>query len=338
MQDRDCGGVELSRVGRLGLRPTAHLAYCSAPVDPETRARPRRMRLSVSQSLAPDRQLFSRVELVVILLLIGILGNASNAECEAGKLDDVRDEIRNGPDDREPRQRSRSHTHDCDDDPPGFFSRLMGDTVVFTTSAPWWLPRSLLEDTGEWSTFPPAPYAEDHPGYLVIDAVDPLGTDNWSVRLSTEYGTDFGDLSRIGAHLLVDTSSRFGVETEWNQWIEASPVGDDSLATGDFNLIYRFAQHERVQFRSGLGLNWLADAGRGDIGFNFTYGVDVFPAQPLTLSAVLDVGSLGDALYFHGRSTVGVVWGPAEIFTGYDYQRIGRVNLQGLVAGVQVWF
>jgi len=195
-----------------------------------------------------------------------------------------------------------------------------------------------LADEGEWATFPSAPYAEDHPGYLVIDAVDPTGTDNWFVRLSTEYGTDFGNLSRIGSRLLIDSSSRFGLETEWNQWLESSTTGDDSLATGDFNLTYRFAQHEQVQFRSGLGMNWLADSGRVDVGFNFTYGVDVYPNRPYSFSAVLDVGSLGDALFFHGRSTVGVVWGPAELFTGYDYQRIGQVDLQGVVAGAQIWF
>ncbi len=54
--------------------------------------------------------------------------------------------------------------------------------------------------------------------------------------------------------------------------------------------------------------------------------------------ATMDLGSLGDALFFHFRSTAGVMIGPAELFTGYDYQRIGNVNLQGLTVGLSLWF
>lgn len=259
--------------------------------------------------------------------------------CRAGVLDEVRSEVREGDDDPKPKTKPRRSRHDdCDDDPPGFFDQLISNTVLFTVTAPWWLPRLSCADDGGWASFPPAPYAQGHPGYLVIDPIDPAGTDGWSLRLSSEYGTDFDDLSRIGTRLFVDTSHRIGIDTEWNQWIESAPAGTDDLATGDFNLVYRFAQHERVQYHSGLGMNWLADDAGSEFGFNFTWGVQAFPRDPFVFDAVMDVGSLGDAFLFHFRTSAGVIWGPAEIFAGYDRLRIGRTDLQGVMAGVRFWF
>jgi hypothetical protein len=259
--------------------------------------------------------------------------------CRAGVLDQVRSEVRD--DDDEPKsktKRSRSRDDHCDDDAEGFFDRLIGNTVLFTVTAPWWLPRLACGDDGGWASFPPAPYAQGHPGYLVIDPIDPAGTDGWSLRLSSEYGTDLDDLDRIGTRLLVDTSRRIGIDTEWNQWIERTPTGTDSLVTGDFNLVYRFAQHERVQYHTGVGMNWLADEVGSEFGVNFTWGVQAFCRDPFVLDAVVDVGSLGDAFLFHFRASAGVVWGPAEIFAGYDRLHIGDATLQGVLAGVRFWF
>lgn len=259
----------------------------------------------------------------------------------AGVLDEVRGEVRDDDDEPKPKKkrgRSRSDHDHCDDDPPGFFEQLIGNTLLFGATAPWWGPRLALADDGGWAAFPPAPYAQGHPGYLVIDPIDPAGTAGWTLRLSSEYGTNFDDLDRIGTRLVVDTSSRFGFDAEWNQWIESTPAVTDDLATGDFNLVYRFAQHERLQFHSGLGMNWLADDAGSDFGVNFTWGVQAFPRDPFVFDAVLDVGSLGDAFLLHFRTTAGVVWGPAEIFAGYDRQHIGDATLQGVLAGVRFWF
>ena len=295
----------------------------------------------------------SRIPLLVrttvggLFLLATFAGRSKN--CFAGKLDEVREEVREGDEDEQTRTQptiptfpttpgwSSSATSEDDRDHP--FRDFVNTTVVFSTSAPWWLPHyALRDDFLNWTDDPTAPYAEGHDGYLVINDPDTLDTRWWAARISTEYGTNFGSLSRIGTRLIFDTSTRFGFDTEWNQWIEATPLGNDSLATGDFNLVYRFAQSERVQFYSGAGVNWLADSARSDFGFNLTYGVEAFPTDPLVLAATIDLGSLGDAVFFHFRSTAGVMVGPGELFTGYDYQRIGNVNLQGLLLGIRFWF
>src|SRR5690606_20030843 len=268
-----------------------------------------------------------------VLLCAGIgLGAAAGTPrfCGAGVLDEVRGEVRDDDDESQPkekRRRSHSDHDDCDNDPSGVFEKLIGETLLFGVTVPWWGPRVVLADDGGWASFPPAPYAEGHPGYLVIDPIDPAGTDGWMLRLSSEYGTDFDDLDRIGARLVIDTSARSGIDTEWNQWIESTPTGTDDLATGDFNLVCRFARHERLQYHTGLGMNWLADDAGSDFGVNFTWGVQAFPRDPFVVDAVIDIGSLGDAFLLHFRTSAGVVWGPAEIFTGYDRQHIGNATL-----------
>lgn len=162
---------------------------------------------------------------------------------------------------------------------------------------------------------------------------------HWSCRLRAEYTSDFNDLSRIGGHLLLSSTSRFGVDTGFDYLQEELPGGGhDYLTLGDFNLVYRFAQSEHLQFRAGVGFNWLSDEIDTDFGFNFTYGADFFPIRPWVVSATLDLGTLGNAGLFHFRTTAGVIIHGCEVYTGYEYHAIGSTRINGLVGGVRVWF
>jgi hypothetical protein len=82
----------------------------------------------------------------------------------------------------------------------------------------------------------------------------------------------------------------------------------------------------------------MSDPAQTRWGFNFTYGADFFPVRPLVLSTALDVGDLGWAAVVHGRGTVGLIHRGGEVFAGYDFLRIGSVNLQGPVLGLRFWF
>ncbi len=55
-----------------------------------------------------------------------------------------------------------------------------------------------------------------------------------------------------------------------------------------------------------------------DLGFNFTYGADFFPAKPWVFSAVLDAGTHRQAGLFRFRSTAGVVYRSVELYSGYE--------------------
>ena len=148
-----------------------------------------------------------------------------------------------------------------------------------------------------------------------------------------------GDVDRFGGRLVLDTASRLGLDTETNYWHETfSNGGSDQLWTGDANIVFRFAQSEKTQFRAGVGVNWLADSGIGDVGFNFTYGADWFPRKPWTVSTVFDMGTIGTGTLFHNRTTAGVMLGPVEAFAGYDYFQLGSAKFHGPVAGVGIRF
>lgn len=62
------------------------------------------------------------------------------------------------------------------------------------------------------------------------------------------------------------------------------------------------------------------------------------PVKPLVISTVLDAGTLGHAGVIHARLTGGVLRSRWEAYLGYDFLRIGSVNLQGPLLGVRFWF
>ena len=146
---------------------------------------------------------------------------------------------------------------------------------------------------------------------------------------------DGAGIARYGGRLLLDSESRFGLDTETNYWTQSRTLGNqEQLWTGDLNIVYRYAESEHFQWRAGAGMNWLADRGYNREGFNFTYGVEWFPAKPWTVSSVFDIGTLGSGTLVHNRTTVGVMMGPVEAFAGYDYFAVDKAHFQGPVAGL----
>ena len=185
----------------------------------------------------------------------------------------------------------------------------------------------MLGDSGELGFFPDHPY-DDAEGSLLFDKT-PSGAHDTQIILQGQYGDDFGGVSHANGRLIIDTAWRFGIDTEFfYRHEDGNP--DDELWTGDFNLIWRFAQSEALQFRTGVGFNWLADRSDDDYGFNFTYGADLFPGDPWVLSGTLDWGRIGEATLFHGRTTIGVTQNGWGFFTGYDYFNVGGAGLHAL--------
>ncbi len=41
---------------------------------------------------------------------------------------------------------------------------------------------------------------------------------------------------------------------------------------------------------------------------------------------------------FHGAASLGVMWKRVEFFSGYDYRKIGPVELEGPLFGARVWW
>ncbi len=281
------------------------------------------------------------------LIVVMMAALQSDSVANADDLRRLREDVRtprekpsqSNVSDEEQRKKNDPLRDDDDADLP-ILGELFGGAMLFTASAPFWYPHYVLNDDYEYQThFPEFPYVDDWDGHLVIHfpSVEPLRS--WSGRWRSEYGDGFDGMSRIGGHLLVDTASRFGFDSEWNHRRQKlSNGGHDSLSTGDFNVFLRFAQSEKIEFRTGIGLNWLDDSIDTNYGFNFTYGVDVFPAKPWVLSTTIDWGTLGRASLFHSRTTVGLLLDRYEFFTGYDYFRVGSVDIDGIVGGIRIWF
>jgi hypothetical protein len=301
--------------------------------------------------------------LLPLTLWIGCLlaGETSSAQ---GLLQGLRDDVRSASGDsardggkgdehaKKPRDKdcdgSSNWLDDDQDDADTSLVLGIGKLAFWAATSPVWLPKSLLDDTSfDPGCFARYPYRCDLDGYMAPDEefirqqYPWLESDRyaWMVRLRGEYGGDFDDMSRAGGQLLFDTASRWGIDAEANYLREQSPPDRrDQLWLGDANLVYRFAQSPKLQMRTGLGMNWLADEFGSDVGFNFTYSGDFLPADPWIVSAEIDWGKLGHAGLFHGRATVGVHFHRLEVYAGYDYLDVGDTQINTAVSGVRIWY
>lgn len=224
---------------------------------------------------------------------------------------------------------------DDEDDSLSSFGFQIG---AMTISCPYWLPIAIVGDQYDTAAeFATAPYANDRSGR--IDLAPDDGTSSFAARLTTEVGSNLGDTVSLGGRLQLDTSVRLGLDTEFFTRIEDRPTGQETIDTGDVNLVFRFAQSERAEFYSGVGMNYLLDNVGGDeFGFNFTYGADFYPVKPIVLSSSFDLGRLGGATLFHGRATVGAVIHRVELYTGYDVCSVGGVALHSWITGLRFYF
>ncbi len=269
------------------------------------------------------------------------------AVAQDGTLSTIRQDVREGepasparlpPPDAPSRTSNSGSDPDLPLDPSLFLAGAMFAGVA--ASSPIWGPIALTqeEDIVGSGYFPRFPY-NDFDGYIQSRDT-PSQTKPWSVRFDAEYAETFDSLDNVlGGHLLIDTAPRFGLTASYTHLEER--LADDSrdrLELGDCNLVYRFAQCDWAEFRTGLGANWMADSRQTDLGFNFTYAADFFPRKPWVVSAVFDWGTLGRAGLFRFRTTAGVVFYGVETYVGYEYTDIGLAHWNALVAGLRFWF
>lgn len=277
-------------------------------------------------------------------LLAGLLrcGACSYAD---DKLDSIRGEVEEPSHDKPAKDSPKGpkfgfswSSSDCDDDSDDSFDLFMVKFVGVVVTAPWWGPHVALEgDESKPAQFPAAPYTT-HEGYLSLDQ-DRAHTDNWSGRLSVDSASNFDGISSMSGRLRIDTQFRLGIDSEWVSLHEQRAGPDDSLNRGDLNLVMRFAQSERAQFHSGIGMNWLTGSGDPDFGFNFTYGADFFPVDPVVVSTTFDLGNVGNATLTHFRSTIGMMMlERVHVYTGYDYLNIEGNSIHSLLSGIEIWF
>lgn len=250
-------------------------------------------------------------------------------------------------DQSERNRKNRSNlSQDSDEDTQSGMESLVGLGLLGVgaiVTSPFWAPPKMLDDAySEPGYFGRFPYHEHQPGYVSI-VTDGLSGDNpgksWGGRLRADYGDDFDDMSSINGNLLVDSTLRFGFDSgfEYRRQSHLNSSHDD-LWIGDANVLFRFAQHERLVMHTGLGFNWLSDRAATDYGFNFTYRADWFPIEPWIVTGEMDLGTMGHEFMVHLRTTAGVRWRHVEPYVGYDLLDVGRFQSNQFLAGLRVWF
>lgn len=244
--------------------------------------------------------------------------------------------------------------------------------------APWWVPYAAVDDDYERPyAFPGAPYENGIDGYVRIAGITPALPDatasqhpgqrflgnSTAVRVATEGSWIDADMQRFGLSLLVSTSSRVEIGTDWSLFTEKVHPGDpdfpnggtDRLWLGTIDGSFLFAQGPHSQFRTGLGLrvrsgspvgvspnelgiNLVPGSASGyEYGINFLYGMDFYPVRPLILSMRGDVGNVGDGFIARARASAGAIVGHVELFGGYDNTWYRDQSWGGPVVGLRIW-
>lgn len=156
--------------------------------------------------------------------------------------------------------------------------------------------------------------------------------------MAGEYCYDLDGLHRPSIYGLLEGKNRFGLESGWSTFFEPLDDGSlDYLTIGDLNITYRFAQGRNTQFRAGIGGRVMTDGENSTGGFNFTYGMDVFPQKTVVFSLTGDLGNLGKAFLVHGRIQLGAAVWCLEPYVAYDVMAIGDVIFHGPVVGLRFW-
>ena len=211
-------------------------------------------------------------------------------------------------------------------------SNVDGSFIAIITS-PIWAPLAIANNDNLLRPFQRFPYA-DSPGYLNNITPDPR---IWTFRLSLEYDANLANYQRASGEILFSTFNRIDLNAQGTEIWERKDGKWDSIFFERTNILWRFAQTEFFQFRTGVGMNFLADS-KNEVGPTFHYGMQLFTARNSVLTGGIDWGTLGHAPVFHGRMTIGVQRRELEIFTGYDYQRIGDADISGVIAGCRLYF
>ncbi|QDT67599.1 hypothetical protein MalM25_04990 [Planctomycetes bacterium MalM25] len=161
----------------------------------------------------------------------------------------------------------------------------------------------------------------------------------WLGKVQFEFGDGSEEVTRTGLAILLEGESGLGIDFDWDSYAEQLPGGGhDELHLGQVNLTYRILESNDTLVRAGLGVGWLGDAVGTEAGLNLTVQADWLPSEDWIVSADLDFGVIGDAETQHVSGTIGRRFGPCELYGGYDYRRIGDVNLHGPMVGLRLWW
>ncbi len=169
-------------------------------------------------------------------------------------------------------------------------------------------------------------------------------TQDVAAQLRVEGGFVFPDVIRSAIEGRIMLPARFEIDVGFVGLGEpqrgTSPV---LVGMGTAHIGFRFAQNENWQFRSLIGVRTFSDENGTTAGFDFRYGVDIFPIRPLVVSAEITLGDLGSSFTLGARASIGLMIDAVEIYAAYENFALmptdgsATVNLGGPNAGIRIW-
>jgi hypothetical protein len=252
---------------------------------------------------------------------------------------------------------SRSRASDSASDQEATAER--SELLVRVLTFPWSAPYLIIEEdksVPHTFSFHDYPYAQGAPGYLkrsgavmVAEAGDaPTPVVSTSPRTKEVAGQLRADESYLTSNVLRTSAAarlllpyRLELDTDWLVFVDPNASSTNAAGLGSAHFGLRFAQTERVVFRTGLGTRHWIDHRGAEHGADLLYGVDIFWGRPVTTTLEGQLGFVGSAFVGRVRATIGAMLGPIEAFVGYDHVGItGRdasAALGGPVLGLRVF-
>jgi hypothetical protein len=231
---------------------------------------------------------------------------------------------------------------------------VLGGLFLFTIGGPWAIPRTFY-DHPDLVRYAPYPFAygagvlrplSPAPSESVLEEEGAVGDVADAARkvalaLDAESGYQLQGVVPAGLALRVMLPYRVELDARYTGLVDVKEHPHDVASAGTAHLAYRFAQGQRYDFRTGVGVRSFAlDTFR--IGVDLWYGFDVYIGPCVVWRVELHMGSAGHAFVGQVRSTLGVMLARFELYAGYDhsaYLSAGNdARLGGPIGGLRAWF
>lgn len=187
---------------------------------------------------------------------------------------------------------------------------------------------------------PPVAIESLRPAEMVVEEGPVI--ENWfqdrTSSLWATLGSDFDGITAGGAGFKFQAPRGLGLEGSVMTLRESGTNFRDNLWLGDLNLVGEIVNRPNVRGRIGIGFNWLADSWGSEAGLNLTAGADLKLTERLMVSLESDIGTLGDADFFHARINASRRFDSLEWITGVDHFNIGGAEINSVFTGIQLRF
>jgi len=273
-----------------------------------------------------------------------VLVMAMPALAEAGKLSKIKRDVHQPKEETQENTSSDSQDESSDEQSSDSSSVSRHDIDIFFQTirlllSPFIAPYQSVEKSW-WRTRPgflAHPYQDGYWGYGA--EFPALTSYSSALRISADVGkAQWGE--RVGGELRLTLGNR--AEFTMNVQGFYEPVdggGVEELYLFEPGVGYVFALGQLSQFRVGAeGVLFVDPVGAEALGVGLTYGVDFFPAQPISVSFDMGGGRLGGTGYFKAKGSVGLMLWAIEPHIGYEARWIGPNYIGTANAGVRLWF